>query len=135
MSWLLAPWIQDVMFGTLSLTTFRLGEKFTGVLKGSRIMAFVVLALSRIVQAFNMRSGHSLFRTGPFANHKLNIVALAAVLVMPAVFTHLRGAFGLTEHHKRHHSAAAWFRAAAVVLFFLCFCRQQFTKDSPNRLK
>ncbi|MEI3580537.1 MAG: hypothetical protein V8Q30_11485 [Acutalibacteraceae bacterium] len=31
-------------------------------------MAFLVLALSQVVQAYNMRSEHSLFKIGPFSN-------------------------------------------------------------------
>jgi len=59
-------------------------------------MAFIVLALTQIVQAFNMRSEHSLFRIGPFTNRKLNMAALASlILVLLVVFTPLSGAFGL----------------------------------------
>ena len=88
--------IQGVMFGTLSLIAFWLGEKLTGVLEGGQTMAFMVLALSQVVQAFNMRSEHSLFKIGPFTNRKLNMAALASVLLVAlVVFTPLRGAFGL----------------------------------------
>jgi len=88
--------IQGVMFGTLSLIAFWLGEKMTGQLAGGQTMAFIVLALSQVVQAFNMRSEHSLFKIGPFTNRKLNMAALASVLlVLLVVFTPLSGAFGL----------------------------------------
>ena len=88
--------IQGVMFGTLSLIAFWLGEKLTGELAGGQTMAFIVLALSQVVQAFNMRSEHSLFKIGPFTNMKLNMAALASVLLVAlVVFTPLSGAFGL----------------------------------------
>ena len=59
-------------------------------------MAFLVLALSQVVQAFNMRSEHSLFKIGPFTNRKLNMAALfSLLLVLLVVFTPLSGAFGL----------------------------------------
>ena len=88
--------IQGVMFGTLSLIAFYLGEKLTGVLEGGQTMAFMVLALSQVVQAFNMRSEHSLFKIGPFTNRKLNMAALfSLLLVLLVVFTPLSGAFGL----------------------------------------
>ena len=88
--------IQGVMFGTLSLIAFYLGEKLTGVLAGGQTMAFMVLALSQVVQAFNMRSEHSLFKIGPFTNRKLNMAALfSLLLVLLVVFTPLSGAFGL----------------------------------------
>jgi len=84
------------MFGMLSLIAFSVGEKMTGLLEGGQTMAFIVLALSQVVQAFNMRSEHSLFKIGPFSNRKLNIAALISVLlVLLVVFTPLSGAFGL----------------------------------------
>ena len=59
-------------------------------------MAFMVLALSQVVQAFNMRSERSLFKIGPFTNRKLNLAALASlILVLAVLFTPLSVAFGL----------------------------------------
>ena len=59
-------------------------------------MAFMVLALSQIIQAFNMRSDHSLFKIGVFTNHKLNWATLVSVLMMLLVlFTPVGVAFGL----------------------------------------
>ena len=56
----------------------------------------MILSLSQIVQAFNMRSEHSLFAIGPFTNKNLNgAVALSVLLVLLVVFTPLSGAFGL----------------------------------------
>ena len=48
-------------------------------------MAFTVLALCQIVQAFNMRSEHSLFKIGPFTNKNLNLAALASTALMAFV--------------------------------------------------
>lgn len=88
--------LQGVMFGLLALLAFRLGERQTGLVEGGRTMAFMVLALSQVVQAYNMRSEHSLFSIGVFTNHKLNWAALAAVLLVCAVlFTPLKTLFGL----------------------------------------
>ena len=88
--------LQGVMFGVLSLIAFRLGESATGQLAGGQTLAFMVLALSQVVQAYNMRSEHSLFRIGPFTNHKLNWAALVSiVLVALVLFTPLAGPFGL----------------------------------------
>ena len=59
-------------------------------------MAFMVLSLSQVVQAFNTRSEHSLFKIGPFSNHKLNWACLASlVLVCLVLFTPVGIAFGL----------------------------------------
>ena len=88
--------LQGVMFAILSLVGFKLGENMTGTLEGGQTMAFIVLSLSQIVQAFNMRSEHSLFKIGPFSNHKLNWAALASVLLVALVlFTPVRIAFDL----------------------------------------
>ena len=88
--------IQGIMFGALSLIAFWLGEKMTGQLAGGQTMAFIVLALTQVVQAFNMRSEHSLFKIGPFTNRKLNMAALTSLLlVLLVVFTPLSGMFGL----------------------------------------
>ena len=88
--------LQGIMFGILALFAFRLGESSTGSDAGGQTMAFMVLALSQVVQAFNMRSEHSLFKTGIFGNHKLNWAALISILLVCVVlFTPLSAAFGL----------------------------------------
>ena len=88
--------LQGFMFGILTLIGFQAGEQVTGTLVGGQTMAFMVLALSQVVQAFNMRSVHSLFQIGFFGNHKLNWAALLSiVLVAVVLFTPLRIAFGL----------------------------------------
>ena len=88
--------LQGVMFGLLSLIAFRLGERMTGAVEGGQTMTFMVLALSQVVQAFNMRSEKSLFKIGVFSNKKLNGAALlSVVLVALVLFTPLATAFGL----------------------------------------
>ncbi len=89
--------LQGCMFALLTLVGFWLGEKTTGTLEGGQTMAFMVLALCQIVQAYNMRSEHSLFKIGPFGNKNLNLAALAStVLVALVLFTPLRTIFGLS---------------------------------------
>ena len=88
--------LQGFMFGILTLIGFQVGEQVTGTQAGGQTMAFMVLALSQVVQAFNMRSVHSLFQIGFFGNHKLNWAALLSiVLVAIVLFTPVRVAFGL----------------------------------------
>lgn len=88
--------LQGVMFGILALAAFRIGAGAIGTLQGGRTFAFLVLALSQVVQAFNMRSEHSLFQIGIFSNKKLNKAALSSVLLMCLVlFTPVSKAFGL----------------------------------------
>jgi len=81
------------LFGALALAAFYIGEVETGQ---GRTLAFMVLALSQVVQAFNMRSDRSLFQIGPFGNHSLNAAALISVaLVLLVLFTPLSVPFGL----------------------------------------
>ena len=86
--------LQGFMFAVLTLIGFVAGEKTVG-LQAGQTMAFIVLALSQIVQSYNMRSAHSLFKIGFFGNKKLNGAALVSViLVLAVLFTPLRIAFG-----------------------------------------
>lgn len=88
--------LQGMMFAALTLIGFNLGQSVTGTLAGGQTMAFMILALSQLVQAFNMRSEHSLFKIGPFSNRTLNLAVLVSVaLVAIVLFTPLRIAFGL----------------------------------------
>ncbi len=88
--------LQGCMFALLTLSGFLLGERATGSLAGGQTMAFLVLSLSQVVQAFNMRSDHSLFKIGFFGNRKLNGACLLSFLLVALVlFTPVRIAFGL----------------------------------------
>ena len=90
--------LQGVMFGVLALAAFRIGENVTGQLAGGQTMAFMVLALSQVIQAFNMRSEKSLFKTGAFGNSKLNMAALISIALMFIVlFTPISTVFGLIK--------------------------------------
>lgn len=97
--------LQGVMFGALSLVAFWLGNFVFGYGEaGGQTMAFIVLALSQVVQAFNMRSEHSLFKIGPFTNKTLNKAALISVaLVALVVFTPIRTIFGLIALDAMHY--------------------------------
>ena len=92
--------LQGVMFAALTLIGFWLGRRGgdteTALLRG-QTMAFMVLSLTQIVQAFNMRSQHSLFKIGFFGNSKLNGAALISlVLVCLVLFVPgLNTVFGL----------------------------------------
>ena len=82
--------LQGVMFAILTLAAFRIGCAHGGIVEG-RTMAFLTLALSQVIHAYNMRSEHSLFRIGVFSNRTLNgaaalsIVLIAAVALIPPV--------------------------------------------------
>ncbi len=88
--------LQGLMIAALTLIAFRLGQSAGGTLEAGRTLAFLVLSLSQVVQAYNMRSDHSLFRIGPFGNRTLNLAALiSAALVALVLFTPLAAPFGL----------------------------------------
>ena len=77
--------LQGVLFAALTLVGFFLGKSVTGTPEGGQTMAFAVLALSQLVQAYNMRSERSLLSTGFFGNKMLNFAALASLLLVLAV--------------------------------------------------
>ncbi len=88
--------LQGLMFAILSLIAFFVGEKTIGTLEAGQTMAFIVLALSQVVQAFNMRSEKSIFKIGVFGNKTLNKATLVSTLLMAVVlFTPVRIAFSL----------------------------------------
>ena len=106
--------LQGLMFGLLSLGAFIVGLEFgraslgidtlfnatlnpTALIYG-QTMAFMTLALSQIVQAYNVRSDKSLFKIGPFTNKNLNLSTLASISLVALVLfvPGLNTIFGLT---------------------------------------
>lgn len=88
--------LQGLMFAVLTLVGFHLGKVIGGTIEHGQTMAFMVLALSQVIQAFNMRSDKSLFKINPFSNKTLNLAALASIAMIAVVmFTPVRIAFGL----------------------------------------
>lgn len=89
--------LQGAMFAVLSLIAFWLGwQGNDSNLVQGQTMAFMVLALSQVIQSFNMRSEHSLFKIGFFTNKKLTISALISLLLVAIVlFTPIGIPFGL----------------------------------------
>ena len=89
--------LQGLMFAVLTLVGFHLGKVMGCTIEHGQTMAFMVLALSQVIQAFNMRSDKSLFKIKPFSNKTLNLAALASIAMIAVVmFTPVRIAFGLT---------------------------------------
>ena len=106
--------LQGFMFGVLALIGFIVGLEYgrnvygledlfsasshDGAIVYGQTVAFITLALSQVIQAFNMRSDKSLFKIGPFKNKILNLSAFAsAILVALVLFVPgLNTAFGLT---------------------------------------
>lgn len=91
--------LQGVMFAALTLIAFYIGWNGTGDTAVGTTMAFLTLALSQVVHAFNMRSNHSLFKIGPFTNKYLNgaaLISIAMVLIV-ALIPPLASIFALTQ--------------------------------------
>ncbi len=63
--------IEGMMIGSLALLAFAIGNVVFKNLKIGQTMAFCVLSLSQLVHSFNMRSEHSIFKEGVFANKYL----------------------------------------------------------------
>ncbi len=118
--------LQGVMFAVLSLTAYVIGA---GSLNPSEMnegrgqtMAFMVLALSQVIQAFNMRSEHSLFSIGFFTNKKLNMAVLSSiVLVALVLFTPVKVAFGL-------ETLSLWNYLSALGLILVPLVVMEFSK-------
>lgn len=88
--------LQGFMFAILLLIGFVAGEKVTGQLAGGQTMAFMVLALSQVLHAYNVRSDKSLLRIKPFSNKKLNLAVLGSLLMVAVVLlTPVGIAFGV----------------------------------------
>lgn len=88
--------IQGILFAAITLAGFCIGKAVMGTLEAGQTMAFMILSLSQVVHAFNMRSDRSLFKIGFFTNKTLNIAALVSIALMAIVlFTPVRYAFRL----------------------------------------
>lgn len=88
--------LQGLMFGILALIAYVIGENTTGTVEGGQTLTFMVLALSQVIQSFNMRSEHSLFKIGVFTNPALNKAALVSLLLIALVlFTPVSTLFGM----------------------------------------
>ena len=84
--------LNGILLTVTTLTAYLLGFYLTnGSHEAGSTMAFMVLAMSQLVQALNMRSSHSLFKVGFFSNKTMNISLLvctaltAFVLFVPGV--------------------------------------------------
>jgi len=78
--------VEGMMIGSLALLAFAVGNVMydNGLMIG-RTMAFCVLSLSQLVHAFNMRSEHSIFKEGAFANKYLIFSFISGVFLQAGV--------------------------------------------------
>lgn len=93
--------LQGTMFAILTLIAFYIGWQSSGEIDQGRTMAFLVLSLTQIIHAFNMRSHHSLFRIGWLTNSwlvksALVSIVLTFILVLVPPLAHVFGLASLT---------------------------------------
>ncbi|MBE7086042.1 MAG: calcium-translocating P-type ATPase, PMCA-type [Clostridiales bacterium] len=126
--------LQGAMFGALTLIGFKIGEMEGGLVYG-RTMAFTVLALTQLVQAYNMRSDHSLFKIGPFSNGKLNLAALSSLaLVCLVLFVpFLRTAFELALLPGWLYGVAAGLIFVPLVVMEIMKLIEQLVEKKKNK--
>lgn len=97
--------VQGLLFGALSLFGFYYGKTTLDSVEGGRTLCFMILALSQVFQAYNMRSNKSLFKIGVFTNAMLNkaaivsFVLVSVVLFIPPIAT----IFGLVTMPVNHY--------------------------------
>ena len=77
--------LHGCVIGALVLLCYTLGVVVFNSVKIGSTMAFASLALCEIVQAYNMRSEHSIFHENPFENKTLNIASLISLVLVIAV--------------------------------------------------
>ena len=77
--------LQGIWFALITIAAFRIGETALNSEVAGQTMAFMVLSLAEVVQAYNMRSEKSLFKIGVFTNRQLNISALISIVMMLVV--------------------------------------------------
>ena len=113
--------LQGIMFAVLTLIGFHFGKVWGGSVEAGQTMAFMVLAMSQIIQAFNMRSDKSLFKIKPFGNKTLNLAALTSLaLVSLVLFTPVRIAFGLVILPAKLYILAAGLIMIPLVIMEFC---------------
>ncbi|MDR3052107.1 MAG: cation-translocating P-type ATPase [Oscillospiraceae bacterium] len=88
--------LQGALFAALTLAGFAIGRAHGGMGAG-RTMAFLVLAMTQVFHAFNMRGAASLFKAGFFTNPHMNRAAGVSLLLIALVagIPPLAAAFGL----------------------------------------
>ena len=72
--------LQGMFFSSLVLLGFYIGSKYN--IEYARTMAFLIISLSQMFHAFNMRSDYSLFKIGFFSNKYLVYATSLSIIMM-----------------------------------------------------
>jgi len=110
--------LQGLMFAVLTLTGFYLGLHTGGTVEAAQTMAFLVLAVSQLFHAFNVRSTHSLFVVGLGSNPYM-LGAFAVSLLLIALITFIPPVavvFGLVPLTKQLYLTALGLAFVPVVI-------------------
>jgi len=121
---------QGLCIGTLTLVAFYLGKyilplpistdfsDFDLPQTTGRTMAFLTLALSQLIHAYNCRSEQSLFKIGIFSNMALNIafIGSTAITLIVALVPFLQNIFGLVSLPLTHWLIVL---ALSIAIFFI----------------
>lgn len=113
--------LQGIMFAVLTLIGFAIAWRSTGDIGSGRTMAFIILALSQLFHAFNMRSSYSLLKIGIFSNKYLNMAFAAslALMVLVLFIPPVASAFGLTRLSPAMYLTAAGLAFVPIVVLEL----------------
>ncbi len=110
--------LQGLMFAALTLTGFYIGFQAGGTVQAAQTMAFLVLAVSQLFHAFNVRSTHSLFVVGLGSNPYM-LGAFAVSLLLIALITFIPPVamvFGLVVLTKQLYLTALGLAFIPVVI-------------------
>jgi len=134
---------EGMMIGSLSLLAFAVGNVFfkrAGGVEAGRTMAFCVLSLSQLVHAFNMRSEHSIFKEGVFANKYLVYAFVAGVILQVGVvmIKPLASVFKVIQLNFTQWVITILFSLAPILIVELdklCFSRSKIKVEYEKKLK
>ena len=113
--------LQGLMFAALTLSGFYIGYTVGGSIEAAETMAFLVLAVSQLFHAFNVRSTHSLFVVGLTSNwYMLGAFAVSMLLILLIAFIPpVAAVFGLVRLTQRLYLIALGLAFVPVVIIEL----------------
>lgn len=110
--------LYGALFAVLTMLGFWLGGGTGDNLEGGRTMAFLVLAMLQVFHAFNMRSGHSIFRIGVFSNKMMNLAAFSslALIALVTLVKPIASAFGMVLLEPAKYAIALGLALSPVLI-------------------
>lgn len=128
--------VEGCFIGAVSLLAFTIGRVFydtSSVPLIGRTMAFAVLSISQLVHAFNVRSRHSVFKTGIFGNIKM-LYSFVICLVLQVSVISLPALASVFKTYPLHPEQ--WLIVAALALAPLVVVEiEKWWAERKNRIK